>query len=506
MYNSDPTINLNMPIVPAPLPKIPPVSEFSNASTSFTNCTGNVVVEKHVWTKEEGEMLLDLYDANRDQFKNPGVRKIGVWADIAKTINIKFGSEFSAEQCHQKLRNFKNDFHKVMMLEKKDCRHFERLHRIFLQSAVKPTQSPAALKRKLTQLAGSKPVNTAMPPNQKKRCVSFPNFRPRTILPKPSQNKDKISTFTNCSIEKSSFQSSKSSNTPHFQGLKQYPSSVSYVDQSLTPSSSAIYSVVSLSHHGPAIPIVSQAKSQNTPGKSPSSCASLCDNPIYSGMFKDTPTMINCTKVNSSMQANSKMGRNVTNAPSLEIILDKGDIEKITENGESENEDAGLPVPVYYYSSKNPNNVMTESNEDLLVECALPNNESSNKTVTQKDVPDKNCNRTTLGFIKALFDKKDSNKSRDSRSKDEAKAQVSESNQSCRQGSIEHASKSDISRLIETLDNWRNESIEREEARVFREKERDKRNEEMHRENLKLTSRFVDLFEALLLKINSSTE
>ncbi len=133
-----------------------------------------VISEKRVWTKEEGEMLLDLYEEYRDRFKNPGVRKNLLWAEICAAINNKLHSGFSPDRCHQKLRNFKNDFQKIIMLEKKDCRHFDRLHRIFLQSSNKPLQNPADLKRKLSQLAG---------PKTSGKESGTPEKRPKTILP-----------------------------------------------------------------------------------------------------------------------------------------------------------------------------------------------------------------------------------------------------------------------------------------------------------------------------------
>eukprot|EP00794_Sanderia_malayensis_P018924 gene18924-20828_t len=149
-------------------------------------------VEKRVWSTEEGEMLLDMYEANKDRFKDPSVRKMGIWREICQAINQRFNADFTPERCHQKLRNFKNDFQKVIMLEKRDCRHFDRLHKIFLKSLDKPLQSPAALKRRLTQLARpttkSKGQKADVP--EKKRRTVFPGFKSKTgtsVVPSETQ-------------------------------------------------------------------------------------------------------------------------------------------------------------------------------------------------------------------------------------------------------------------------------------------------------------------------------
>ena len=345
-----------------------PSSAQSNSSVVTPT---NVVVEKHVWSKEEGETLLDMYDENRDKFKNPAVRKIGIWADIAKTINSKFGSDFTAEQCHQKLRNFKNDFQKVMMLEKKDCRHFERLHRIFLQSALRPSQSPAALKRKLTQLAGTKPEDLKpnsgnQNTNPKRRRVSFPDFRSRPILPKPQANHSQNSRpEVKC---KTTYQISGNTNQV---ASKKHGTSTSYPRSIMQSNSTSSVNNNSNNYipwpHPTANTYASNVHlattiNQNknlksmvpdvnpTPGPTVFESNKKRNSPVIINMLDDTPTMVEYQAARSNIGTND--GTAVSSGTIKVVQSDKTSDKNGTETNDELITTNDLPVPVYYYSRK----------------------------------------------------------------------------------------------------------------------------------------------------------
>ena len=473
-----------------------PGTERTNPSLSRPNASA--VVDKHVWTKEESEMLLDMYEANRDNFRNPGIRKIGVWANIAKIINLKFGSEFSAQQCHQKLRNFKNDFHKVMMLEKKDCRHFERLHRLFLQSAAKPSQSPAALKRKLTQLAGSKPGNASGPSNQKKLCTTFSSSPSCSILPGLDQSKQENTTSANSFTEGSSTENRKIVQTNKHNGASKFSSNIAYLEQSSAPLPSSVvtFPVELPSYQG-------QSKAAATHKKQLSSSFSPNSTDVSAGGIKEP--VVCCPKVDDQKQKMDRSASNLVNKPPQEIILDKSDIETILKNGEAEKGKNGLPVPLYYFSNKNPNKVLVGQGQDAFVERNVSQNQSISQARSQNGAFGRNSKKTPLEVFKTLFDTSSNRKSNKPVNIDKKHTCITENNQRSRAESTKQTTTGDISKLVETIDKWRNESLEREAARIIREKERDNRLEEMHRENVNLTSRFIDIFETLLARMNSSS-
>eukprot|EP00112_Aurelia_sp_Birch-Aquarium-sp1_P021106 Seg56.2 transcript_id=Seg56.2/GoldUCD/mRNA.D3Y31 product="hypothetical protein" protein_id=Seg56.2/GoldUCD/D3Y31 len=325
----------------------------------------NVVIEKHVWSKEEGETLLDLYDENKEKFKNPAVRKIGIWADIAKTINSKFGSDFTAEQCHQKLRNFKNDFQKVMMLEKKDCRHFERLHRIFLQSALRPSQSPAALKRKLTQLAGTKPEDLKADSgnqntNPKRRRVSFPDFRSRPILPKPQGNHSQNTrppvkskpTYQNLVNTNQMVSKKHATNTTYPISIVQSTSSTSSVNSN---SNNYIPWPPTANTYASNVHLATTCQNNNLKSMVPDVSPTVFESnrkrhsPVIINMLDDTPTMVEY-KSRSSLGTND--GTSVGTATSKVVQSDKKTGKSGTETNEELTTTNDLPVPLYYYSRK----------------------------------------------------------------------------------------------------------------------------------------------------------
>lgn len=489
---------MSKPVVLASPPNNPLMPDIS--STDDAGSAVYVVLEKHVWTKEEGEMLLDLYDENRERFKTPGIRKIGIWAEIAKSINSRFGSEFSGEQCHQKLRNFKNDFHKVMMLEKKDCRHFERLHRIFLQSATKPSQSPAALKRKLTQLAGSKLGNTADGGStQKKQCISLPNFQPWPILSKPSLNHKKVNAKQNTSKKISQGPEETLSESYRYGERKEFGCTNLYADfNSASSSSLTVLPVVSVEPPSCCNP------ASLTSVKLVASSHSLSNDSTYCSMSNKAPTMVCCSVTNSSQQnVVADKSHTVSRSPSNELLLEKTDIHKIIK-GDEVSDKARLPVPLYYYSRQYPTNIV--SGEDQATEGqSLSHCERSSIRKPKKSLSNKNGGKTALGIIRALCNGKKSKELYTSQQNKDTSLHETDGERQSRTESNEGGS-DDISTLVHTIDKWRSESEEREKARIKRENEREKRQEERHKENLILTSRFVDLFEALLHKIDSSTE
>ncbi|XP_012553589.1 uncharacterized protein LOC101237947 [Hydra vulgaris] len=89
--------------------------------------------DKHVWSKAEVELLLDLYEKNQDQLKDPRVRKTRVWEDIATAIRESLDSDVNGCQCNQKFRNLKADFQKVQEHNgrpgnfKRICKYYDRL-------------------------------------------------------------------------------------------------------------------------------------------------------------------------------------------------------------------------------------------------------------------------------------------------------------------------------------------------------------------------------------------
>lgn len=89
--------------------------------------------DKHVWSKSEVELLLDLYEENKEQLKDPRVRKTKIWDDIAKKIRERLDSEVNGCQCNQKFRNLKADFQKVLEHNgrpgnfKRVCKYYDRL-------------------------------------------------------------------------------------------------------------------------------------------------------------------------------------------------------------------------------------------------------------------------------------------------------------------------------------------------------------------------------------------
>jgi len=92
--------------------------------------------DKHIWTKQEVELLLDLYEEHKIKLQDPRVRKTKVWEDIAKQIHDKLDADVNGCQCNQKFRNMKADYQKVVEHNarsgsfRKTCKYFDRLEKL----------------------------------------------------------------------------------------------------------------------------------------------------------------------------------------------------------------------------------------------------------------------------------------------------------------------------------------------------------------------------------------
>jgi len=92
--------------------------------------------DKHIWTKQEVELLLDLYEEHKSKLQDPRVRKTKVWDDIAKHIHEKLEADVNGCQCNQKFRNMKADYQKVVEHNaragsfRKTCKYYDRLEKL----------------------------------------------------------------------------------------------------------------------------------------------------------------------------------------------------------------------------------------------------------------------------------------------------------------------------------------------------------------------------------------
>ena len=113
----------------------------SSKSTTPPSPASSPPDDKHVWTKSEIELLLDLYEGYKDQLKDPRVRKTKVWDDVARIIREKLESDVTGCQCNQKFRNLKADFQKVLDHNgrpgnfKRVCKYYDRLASILSYQA-----------------------------------------------------------------------------------------------------------------------------------------------------------------------------------------------------------------------------------------------------------------------------------------------------------------------------------------------------------------------------------
>ena len=111
--------------------------------------------DKHIWTKQEVELLLDLYEEHKSKLQDPRVRKTKVWDDIAKQIQEKLDADVNGCQCNQKFRNMKADYQKVVEHNtrsdsfRKTCKYFERLEKLLT-----PPVNEAADKMKMDSVGG----------------------------------------------------------------------------------------------------------------------------------------------------------------------------------------------------------------------------------------------------------------------------------------------------------------------------------------------------------------
>ena len=586
-------------------------------------------VDKRVWSIKQGEMLLDLYESNKEKFKDPSVKKMRIWGDICEAINDTTTGDFTPDQCHQKLRNFKNDFQKVIMLEKKDCRHFERLHKIFLQSAKKPLQNPEALKRKLGQLAGPKAPGSENGASEKRPRVSLPDFRSRKTknvsngghprFPGPLQ----VRQFYDASLAtaRHPMQTSdpalknRANAKPFKQGgisaaASQYgavsnpPDRTTFQQQ---PASNAVYYVANNSTEQPdQKPNIHNIIEYNMQA---SLEASMQIKPI------DYPSTI--SMVPREAFATSERHMNATN------FCEEGGSKRLNVRQSSTSKsDSELPVPINYYSTKTTNPPKTqvqsekvakqshadihahtltedhirESSATLLTakETALytsqaaprslqtgsysnqsgPNNyqtssysnqsrasnyqtssssnqsgpisnqtgsysnqsgPSSNQTGSYSSLTNTTTHvsatkpvNTSLKFIKSLFEQTAENKKRSKSTSDteladnscvimQDKVNILKDNQQSglrKQSQVIDLTESltrgegaeHLAHLAESVDKWRQECKERENAQIIRDQLREKRDEERHQESMRMTNRFVHLFESLVTKIGGIGE
>jgi len=94
------------------------------------------IEDKHIWTKQEVELLLDLYEEHKSKLQDPRVRKTKVWDDIAKQIHDKLETDVNGCQCNQKFRNMKADYQKVVEHNaragsfRKTCKYYDRLEKL----------------------------------------------------------------------------------------------------------------------------------------------------------------------------------------------------------------------------------------------------------------------------------------------------------------------------------------------------------------------------------------
>uniref|UniRef100_A0A7M5VGN6 Myb-like domain-containing protein n=1 Tax=Clytia hemisphaerica TaxID=252671 RepID=A0A7M5VGN6_9CNID len=113
----------------------------SSKSTTPPSPSTSPPEDKHVWSKGEIELLLDLYESYKDQLKDPRVRKTKVWDDVARIIREKVDSDVTGCQCNQKFRNLKADFQKVLDHNgrpgnfKRVCKYYDRLANILSYQA-----------------------------------------------------------------------------------------------------------------------------------------------------------------------------------------------------------------------------------------------------------------------------------------------------------------------------------------------------------------------------------
>ena len=116
------------------------LSESSKSTTPPSPAT-SPPEDKHVWSKGEIELLLDLYESYKEQLKDPRVRKTKVWDDVARIIREKLDSDVTGCQCNQKFRNLKADFQKVLDHNgrpgnfKRVCKYYDRLANILSYQA-----------------------------------------------------------------------------------------------------------------------------------------------------------------------------------------------------------------------------------------------------------------------------------------------------------------------------------------------------------------------------------
>jgi hypothetical protein len=110
--------------------------------------------DKHIWRKQEVELLLDLYEKEKEKLIDPRMRKTRIWEKIAHEISEKLSTDINACQCNQKFRNMKAEFYKVRefnsksVQQKKTCKNFDRLERLLTPDCSETPDSNSEMKLK----------------------------------------------------------------------------------------------------------------------------------------------------------------------------------------------------------------------------------------------------------------------------------------------------------------------------------------------------------------------
>lgn len=177
--------------------------------------------DKHVWTKQEVELLLDLYETYKEQLKDPRVRKTKIWEDIAQIIRDRLESDVNGCQCNQKFRNLKADFQKVVEHNgrpgtfKRVCKYYDRLASI--------------LNYPLQHITTTYQVSHTTHPKVE--------HRENIDLPRPQGNRDMY--YINGHTSSSSFKITnkrKSQDNLHFNGIHNVPTDSYYPSKKLRAS------------------------------------------------------------------------------------------------------------------------------------------------------------------------------------------------------------------------------------------------------------------------------
>lgn len=68
------------------------------------------MLDRHYWSEEETNLLMELYVKNLSRFKERRHTGITIWEEIATEIKDTLGIAVTGDQCHSKLRNMKRTY------------------------------------------------------------------------------------------------------------------------------------------------------------------------------------------------------------------------------------------------------------------------------------------------------------------------------------------------------------------------------------------------------------